>query len=92
MWFNIQYWKTPSCMTKYFDKLLKIKLYIFCYPTHGSMKNDAILGHVDFFWNSLDIINKNIFHYLWKKLMFKEDIILNKPLRKSLNLNVLIIF
>jgi hypothetical protein len=31
------------------------------------MKNNAILGHVDFFWNSLDITNKNIFHYLMSK-------------------------
>jgi hypothetical protein len=49
-------------MTKYFDKLLKIKFYIICYPLHGNMKNNAILGHVDFIWNSLDITNKNIFH------------------------------
>jgi hypothetical protein len=54
-------------MTKYFDKLLKIKLYIFCYPSHWNMKNNVILGHVDFFWNSLDIINKNIVHYLMSK-------------------------
>jgi hypothetical protein len=36
-------------MTEYFDKLLKIKFYIFCYPSHGKMKNNVILGHVDFF-------------------------------------------
>jgi hypothetical protein len=36
-------------MTKYFDKLLKIKLYIFYHPSHGNMKEDAILGHVDLF-------------------------------------------
>jgi hypothetical protein len=54
-------------MTKYFDKLLKMKIYIFCYPLHGNMKNNAILGHVDFFWNSLDITNRNIFHYLMSK-------------------------
>jgi len=54
-------------MTKYFDKLLKIKIYILCYPSHGNMKNNVILGHVYFFWNSLDIINKNIFHYLMSK-------------------------
>jgi hypothetical protein len=36
-------------MTKYFDKLLKIKFYNFCYPSHENMKNNAILGHVDFF-------------------------------------------
>jgi len=76
-------------MTKYFDKLLKIKLYIFCYPSHGNLKNNAILGNVNFFWNSLDIINTNIFYYLmWKKLKKNH---LNKPLSKSLNLNVLII-
>jgi hypothetical protein len=51
-------------MTKYFDKLLKIKFYILCHPSHGRMKNNVILGQVDFFWNSLDIINKNTFHYL----------------------------
>jgi hypothetical protein len=54
-------------MTKYFDKSLKIKLYIFCYPSHENMENNAILGPVDFFWNSLDITNKNIFHYLMSK-------------------------
>ncbi len=59
--------KTLNCMTKYFDKLLNIKLYILCYPLHGNMKNNAILGHVDFFGNSLDITNKNIFHYLISK-------------------------
>jgi hypothetical protein len=58
-------------MTKYFDKLLKIKLYIFFYPSHGNMKNNAILGHVDFFWNSLDKINKNIFHYMMLKKSMK---------------------
>jgi hypothetical protein len=37
-------------MTKYFDKLLiQIKFYIICYPSHGNMENNAILGHVDFF-------------------------------------------
>jgi len=51
-------------MTEYFDKLLKINFYIFCYPSHGNMKNNANLGHVHFFWNSLDITNKNIFCYL----------------------------
>jgi hypothetical protein len=51
-------------MTKYFDKLLKTIIYIFCHPSHG---NNAILGHVDFFFNSLDIINKNIFYYLMSK-------------------------
>jgi hypothetical protein len=55
-------------MTKYFDKLLiQIKFCIICYPSHGNMKNNAILGHVDFFWNSLDITNMNIFHYLMSK-------------------------
>jgi hypothetical protein len=44
-------------MTNYFDKLIKIKFYIFCYPSHGDMKNNVILGDVDFFWNPLDIIN-----------------------------------
>jgi hypothetical protein len=47
-------------MTKYFDKLLKIKIYKFCYPLNGNRKNNLILGRVNFFWNSLDIINKNI--------------------------------
>jgi hypothetical protein len=46
---NIKYYKNPSCMTKYFDKLLKIKLYISYYLLHGNMKNNAILEHVDFF-------------------------------------------
>jgi len=54
-------------MTNYFDKLIKIKFYILCYPSHGNMKKSSILGQVDFFWNSLDIINKNIFHYLMSK-------------------------
>jgi hypothetical protein len=36
-------------MTKYFDKLMNSKLYIFHYPLHGNMKNNAILGHADFF-------------------------------------------
>jgi hypothetical protein len=47
-------------MTKYLDKSLKIKLYFFCYPSHGNMKNNVILGHVDF-------INKNIVHCLMSK-------------------------
>jgi hypothetical protein len=51
----------------YTYKLLKIKFYIVYYPSHGNMKKNVILGHVDFFWNSLDIINKNIFHYLMSK-------------------------
>jgi len=54
-------------MTKYFDKLINIKFYILSYPSHGNMKNNAILGHVNFFWKSLDIINKNIFYYLMSK-------------------------
>ncbi len=78
-------------MTKYFDKLLKTIIYIFCHPSHGNMKNNAILGHVDFFLNSLDIINKNIFYYLMSKNQ-KIYILLNKPLSKSLKLNVSIIF
>jgi hypothetical protein len=53
-------------------------------------KKNAILGHVDFFWNSLDIITKNISHYLMSKNPEKNH--LNKPLNESLNLNVLIIF
>jgi hypothetical protein len=43
-------------MTKYFDKLLKIKFYISCCSSHGKMKTNAILEHVDFFeihWISL---------------------------------------
>jgi len=79
-----------NCMTKYFDKLLNIKLYIFLFPSHGNMKDNVILGHVDFLKNSLDIINKNIFHNLMSK-KFKEDIHLNKNLSKSLNLNILTI-
>jgi hypothetical protein len=74
-------------MTKYFDKLLKIKFYIFYNPSHENMKNNTILGHVDFFWNSLDITNI----YIVNVEKFKEDIHLNKPLSKSLNFNVLII-
>jgi len=61
MWFNIQHKKNPTCTTKYFDKLLEIKFYILYNPKHGNMKNNAILGHEDFFWNSLDITNKKIF-------------------------------
>jgi hypothetical protein len=90
MWFIIyKILKIQSCMTKNFDKFLKIKFYIFCYPSHGNIKKNAILGHVDFFWNSLDITNKNIFHYLVSKI--QKNIHLNKPLSKSLNLNVLIL-
>jgi len=36
-------------MTKYFDKLLKVKLYIFCYPSHGNMKNNVFWGMWIFF-------------------------------------------
>ncbi len=55
-------------MTNYFDKLLiYIKFYIICYPSHENMKKNAILGHVDFFKNSLDITNKDIFRYLMSK-------------------------
>ncbi len=55
-------------MTNYFDKLLiYIKFYILCYPSHGNMKKNVILGHVDFLGNSLDITNKNIFRYLMSK-------------------------
>jgi len=54
------------------------------------MKKNVILGHVDFFWNSLDITNMNIFHNLMAKNPKKNHS--NKPLSKSLNLNVLIIF
>jgi hypothetical protein len=46
---NVMIYKILNCMTKYFDKLLKIKLYNICYPSHGNMKNNVILGHVDFF-------------------------------------------
>jgi hypothetical protein len=56
----------------------------------GNVKKNAILGHVNFFQNSLDISNKNIFHYLMSKI--KKDIHLNKPLSKSLNLNRLKIY
>jgi len=30
-------------------------------------EKNVILGHVDSFWNSLDITNKNVFHYLMLK-------------------------
>jgi hypothetical protein len=36
-------------MIKYFDELLNINFYIICHPSHGKMKNNAILGHVEFF-------------------------------------------
>jgi hypothetical protein len=52
------------------------------------MKNNVILGHVDFFLNSLDIINNDIFYYLMSKKS-KKTIHLNKPLSTNLNLNVL---
>jgi hypothetical protein len=48
-------------MTKYFDKRINTKFYIICYQSHGNMKNNAILSHVDFLKNVLDIINKNMF-------------------------------
>jgi hypothetical protein len=54
-------------MTKYFDKWINIKVYIICYPSHGNMKKNAILGHVNFFLNDLDIINNNILHYLMSR-------------------------
>jgi hypothetical protein len=65
-------------MTTYFDKILKIKFYILRYPSHGNTKNNVILGHVDFFFNSLDIINKNIFHDFMSKIPQKKNH-LNKP-------------
>jgi hypothetical protein len=38
------------------------QILYYSLPSHGSyMKNNAILGLVDFFWNILDIINKNIY-------------------------------
>jgi hypothetical protein len=70
--------KNPSFMTTYFDKILKIKFYILRYPSHGNTKNNVILGHVDFFFNSLDIINKNIFHDFMSKIPQKKNH-LNKP-------------
>jgi hypothetical protein len=78
-------------MTKYFDKLLKIIFYIIGYPSHQNMKNNVILGHVDFFWNSLDITKYEYISLLNVKES-KNKIHLNKHLSKSLNLNVLIIF
>jgi len=36
-------------MTKYFDKLNKIKIYIVCYPSHGNMKIMAFWGIWIFF-------------------------------------------
>jgi len=54
----------------------KLKFYTLCYPPHENKKKNAILGHVNFFQNSLDIINKDIFHYLISKKI-KEDIHLN---------------
>jgi hypothetical protein len=83
--------KIPRCMTKYFDKLLKIIFYIIGYPSHQNMKNNVILGHVDFFWNSLDITKYEYISLLNVKES-KNKIHLNKHLSKSLNLNVLIIF
>jgi len=78
MWFDINhwknpssYWKNPSSITKYFDKQIKIKFYVICYISYRNMKNNVMLGHVDFFQNSLDIINKNIFHYLMSKISKK---------------------
>ncbi len=62
-------------MIKYFDKLLiYIKFYIICYPSHGNTKNNAILGQVDFLKKYLDIVNKNIFHYLMSKNSKKKII------------------
>jgi hypothetical protein len=31
-------------MTKYFDKLLKIKFYNFCYPSHENIKTMPFWG------------------------------------------------
>jgi hypothetical protein len=76
-------------MTKYFDKLMNIKFYMICYPSHGNMKKNAILEHVNLFWIYLDIINNNILHYLMSKN--SKNIHLNKPLSKNPNLNVLVI-
>jgi hypothetical protein len=83
MWFNVNYFKNPSCMTKYFGKWIKIKIYIFCHPSHGNIKNNAILGHVDFFWIFLDIIDKNIFNYLISKFWKKKFIKINLRARIS---------
>ncbi len=84
MWFNIKYLKIPSHVTKYFDKLVKIKFYILWYPSHVNMKNNAILRHVDFLWNSLDniLISISLFN-------IKKKNHLNKPLNKSLNFECL---
>jgi hypothetical protein len=46
------------------NKQIWIKLYILDYPLYGDLQNNSNLGHVDFFFNPLDIINNIIFIYL----------------------------
>jgi hypothetical protein len=41
------------------------------------MENNAILGHADFLKTSLDIINKNVLHYLMSKSSKKTFIKIN---------------
>jgi len=54
-------------MTKYFDKLIKNKLYIVCYLSHENMKKKCHFGKCGFLLKFIKIINKNIFHYLMSK-------------------------
>ncbi len=44
-----------------------IKLYIFNYPLYGDLQSKTILGHVDFSWNPMDIVDTIIYHYLMSK-------------------------
>jgi len=47
-------------MTKYFDKLVKMKFYIFCYPSHENMKKMSFWGmwiSFEIHWISLIIID-----------------------------------
>jgi hypothetical protein len=70
---------------KHIILFIKITFILFATIHMETWKKMPFLGHVDFFWNYLDFINKNIFHYLMSKNSF------NKPLNKSPNLNGLII-
>jgi len=54
-------------MTKYFDKLLKIKFYVILLPITWKHEKQCHFEACGFLLKFIDIINKNIFHYLMSK-------------------------
>jgi len=52
-------------MTKYFDKLLNIKLYIFWYSSHGNMKNNAIFV-VTSLWGKCEVTTHIPENEIWE--------------------------